>query len=400
MLNGGTWMFAYHIDNEKFCDALSKMLEEYPVFGGRMTGADVICGNNSGVWFELAERPNLTCKDVAAMPCLPKYLQATSSCSAFMKGKIPPLSVKQTLLADGTVMSFAVNHACADGATLYQLVDDLAKIYCEHPVEPFVFDQKYLPEPKWSKEELIGILPERGWFPVGLKNLVSFFVSRVRHTPERAVFIPAGILDSCKKRCQEILGEPVSTHVLLCAFVVKLVAEAEQSWPETEFSIVSTVDLRGRIGIPANFGGNAVLNVSVPYFAVGERSLPDIVKAIGQGMVRALQPDKLEQDFLLNLSAMNHVVPFVGFDLSATSKRFPHCILVNNFCKFPIYAVDFGGGTPLRAWPNDLPDVLKIWPAISPEKGVLLLCKDNLARLVGKLERNGELEQLVANIVE
>lgn len=402
MVNSGSWLFDYQLDARKLKEALSAVLAEYPLFAGRMTSPDTVSYDENAdignISFSMSSEADMRCDDLKATWRLPAGCKAALNLADFKKGRCAPLSVKGVALAGGFILSVAVSHCCADGSTLYQFVNDLAAAYCGGTAEKTVIDQSLLPQLTDSKEELMKMLPAEGWCPVGIKVLFRHIGDSItgRVNKFRPVFRSNSELEKIRGRCaSELCSDGPKTgsaagsfgnNALYSAILTRMAVDAAVAGGAGEacgnFSVASVVDLRGRAaGIPPRFIGNAVVNVTTGGFDAG-LGIGQTANIIDARMRRLVQtPGCLERQFKLALEAMKSMVPFVAFDLEGSTKKYPNCLIVNNFTKFPVYKADFGGGIPLRVWPNDLPDTVRIWPGSPSEEGVWFLLKGNIASL-------------------
>ncbi|MCI2082929.1 MAG: hypothetical protein LKK08_04035 [Bacteroidales bacterium] len=336
MVNSGSWLFDYKIDKERLQDSLDKVLTSYPVFCGKCIGNGIEyeeTGKFKGCEITF-ENGTLTSGQISSNWKLPIALKADFNLKAFKKGKVAPINVKVTDLADGTMLGVAFSHSCCDGATLMRFVNDWARTFRGEPIEKPIFDQALLPVLTDSKDDLMNILPAEGWYRVSLKVLFNHIWDTLRGINRKApkvIFLPG-----------------IRTNTEVCEWLSVKAGNKP--------GFIHVVDLRSRC-LPEAFCGNAVVN------------LQDI--SIMHDSV------KLARYFRLNMESMQNKVPFTGFDLNGISGSKPRFLMVNNFCKFPIYEPDFGCGKPLKVYPNDLPDTIKVWPGTPAENGVYLFLRGN-----------------------
>jgi hypothetical protein len=334
MVNSGSWLFGYMIDRKLLQDSLDKVLASYPVFSGRCIGSGIEYEENCKGCEIVFENGTLTVGQVSSGWKLPVALKADFDLKAFRKGKAAPINVKVTELTDGTMLSIAVSHSCCDGATLMHFINDWARIFRGEPICKPVFDQTLLPALTDSKEDLMNILPAEGWHRVSLKALFSHIgdeLGGINRKAPKVVFLPG-----------------VRTNAEVCGWLSGRAGNKP--------GFIHVADLRGRC-VPETFCGNAVVNL--------------------QDISMLHDPVRLARYFKLNMESMRSKVPFTGFDLDGISGSKPKFLMVNNFCKFPIYEPDFGSGKPLKAYPNDLPDTIKVWPGAPSENGIYLFLKGN-----------------------
>lgn len=379
MANSGTWLYDKMLDVERLKESLAITLDAYPVFAGRMTSADSISTNNAGVGFEVVEQKKYSCKDFEKIWFLPESLKAKFDIKAFKKGQFPVMVIKVTPIADGTLIYVAVNHVCADGSSLYRFVRDWSKNYNEMPVSPVVFNQDLFPKPKHNLQELTEILTQRHWCQVGFKDLFSMMFDQIRNKTIIAppFFVSYAFLGEL--RTKYAVDEKVGNHALLCAYLGDLLFK--KNLPEKDkYSVASVVDLRGRAVYPEGFIGNAVMNVTSDYFDANI-GIGKIAELVQNDLRQSVEKETLEESFQLYTEAMTLKAPFVPFNLKSTYGKNLSCILVNNFMSFDVYDICFGSDAPVKVYPDDLPDNIRIWPGNKQEKGVYIFLRGYLAKI-------------------
>lgn len=378
MANSGSWLYNTCLDIDRLKESLAATLDHYPVFAGRMTAPDCISTNNEGAGFEVGQQPGYTCKELASSFSIPEVLKAKFDIKAFKKGLFPVVAIKVTQISDGTFINIAINHVCADGATLYRFMGDWAKNYNGIPVSPVVFNQELFPKPKHNLKELTEILKQRNWCQIGLNDLIPMLIDRKRNETIIAppFFVSYGILDDL--RAKYPVCKDVGNHALLCSYLGDMIFN--NNIRNNKYSVVSVVNLRGRAIYPKDFAGNAVMNIASdlldPNAGIGETA------ALINGYLRKnINKESLEESFQLYAEAMILKAPFVPFDLKHTFGKKLGCILVNDFTSFGVYDICFGENPPVKAYPDDLPDNIKIWPGSKQENGVYILFRGSLAKM-------------------
>ena len=376
LVNRGSWLYSTPIDSQKLRDSLEKTLEYYPVFKGRMAadnGSIALC--NAEIAYEESAQAQFNCDEIAEEMYLPSLLKAKYDVKGFKKGAFPVLSVKVVKITGGTLVSVAINHVCADGATLYRFMKDWADIFSGRAVTPPVCAQDLFPKPHHTKEELAAILAEKKWYKVGMSDLFSMITDRISNTSivAKPIFISNAFLEEL--RTTYSIGKEVGNNALLCALTCNRIAGRREMC-----SVASVVNLRGRAIYPEGFVGNAVANITSPEFDIDEGigAAASIIDADLRSKIS--ERESLEDFFRLYTEAMTLKLPFIPFNLGGTCGKHPSCLIVNNFCGFDIYGVDFGGSAPLKAYPNDLPDNIKIWPGRKDEDGVYLLLRGKITK--------------------
>lgn len=385
MANSGSWLYSSILDIDKLKDSLATTLDNYPVFAGRMTSKDCITTNNAGVGFEVEQQTKYTCNDLASTFDLPKNLKVKFDIKACKKGLYPIMAIKVSQLADGTLIDVAINHACADGASLYRFMNDWAKVYSNQPIAPVNFTQGLFPKPKHNLAELTQILAQKHWCKVGFKDLFSMIADRNRskRVIAQPFFVSYATLDEL--RTKYAVPQNVGYHALLCAYLSDLLFD-KKAPVNGKYSAVSVVNLRGRAIFPHDFIGNAVLNLTSDYFDVND-GFAAITDTINKSLKQSLEKENLEAFAQIYSEALILKAPFIPFDLKNTYGKRLSCILVNNFASFKVYDICFGSATPVKAYPNDLIDNIKIWPGNKQENGVYVFLRGYLAQIHAKQKK-------------
>lgn len=376
LVNRGSWLYNIPIDTQKLRNSLEKTLEYYPVFKGRLAadkGSIALC--NAEIAYEESAQAQFNCDEIAKEMYLPSLLKAKYDIKGFKKGAFPVLSVKVVKITGGTMVSVAINHVCADGATLYRFMKDWADIFNGRAMTPPVCSQDLFPKPHHTKEELAAILTERKWYKVGMKDLFSMITDRVSNNSivAKPIFISNAFLKGMRARFS--IGKEVGKNALISTLLCHRIAGRREMC-----SVASVVNLRGRGIYPEGFVGNAVANITSPEFDIDE-GIGAAASIIDDDLRSKISDrESLEEFFKLYTEAMTLKLPFIPFNLGGTSGKHPSCLIVNNFTGFDIYGVDFGGSVPVKAYPNDLPDNIKIWPGSRDEDGVYLLLRGKITK--------------------
>ena len=137
-------------------------------------------------------------------------------------------------------------------------------------------------------------------------------------------------------------------------------------------SIVQTADHREHIKtIPLDYGGNAASTLS-PIDLIANLKIEEATGIIDDGIKRYLKDD--DNYFPEYLYLLRNKIPYLPFPLGDAWKKNPDCIICNSFISFGIYdemAAD--GSVPAYAFPPDLPDPVRFFPAPPEEDGIYIL---------------------------
>lgn len=385
----GTWVFDTRGDADaaaalaapRLKAGLARLLAAYPHLAGRMGPADTIELTGAGVPFIEAARPDLTVREVGDDLSVAGRLAPAFSKSAFRRGRVAPMAVALTRLADGVVLSVRCSHACLDGASFYGMVRAWSRICAGRPIADPVLDQSLLPPVRErSKAEVVRDAVELGWVRVPLVKLLGLVPAfalgtfNVRAAPIR--FSPAALGRLCDAARREAGRDDLGTYDTLSAHLTRQCVRLHGHGAGTRCRQVTVLDGRERLeAIPAGFVGNAAWVALAASFDAGA-GLGELAAAVHDGLaaVLAVPSPELARQVALGLELMRHKQMLLPYDLAAMHGRRPTVTYVNSFTRLPVYDVDFGDEghpvRPVRVVPHDLPDPVLIWPAPPDVGGV------------------------------
>ncbi|MGN0033593.1 MAG: acyltransferase [Candidatus Limimorpha sp.] len=402
MVIKSVWVFPVRLDTVKMAEGLSVLLERYPFLAGRLKSAAGIECNNEGVFFEVTERSDTNTAAVLSNPDIYNDYALRLDMKGFKEGRCAPATFCVTNIVDGSVLSVQMAHICMDGSAFYRMVDDWGMI-CREVAHSFTQVSQYLvPElPFKSKSAVISEAEKNGWKKLGFKQLfkmIFYSMSKNSKLFSEPAVIGGEMLEKAKTAVSASAGMEIGTHALLSAVLLKMCMKLNASHNE-DYSLISVTDIRGRYSaIPADYVGNAVSNIVTPSLNT-ESSLHELAKQIQVNNKRYFDnAGNILDDYVnLNIYSVKYRLPYLGFDVESMNDKNPKAIYINNQLRFNVYGLDFGNGRPSVVIPNDLPDMVKLWPVNDGKGSVMIILRGYVAK---KAMRYGDINTLVNSILK
>ncbi|MBL4706625.1 MAG: hypothetical protein JKY54_19000 [Flavobacteriales bacterium] len=369
----GTWIFDHQLDGKDLQQGLSTLLSYYPHLAGRMKGRKIVL-SNQGVLFICASNPALSREDLRKDHSLAKRVSAPLSRIKIMLGESASMSVKLTMLKDGSVLSVRCSHACMDGFSFYTMMSDWGKICRGIDIDPPIIDQAVFPTFSNSKkDEAKSKAQAQGWYGISLSGLfrMLWLVSSGKAVSRsRPYYFSPDMIDKMKQELSEDDNKPFSSNTVLAALLANWLSSLLKHTDDTECSMTMVVDCRQRVAcFPNKFIGNAssVLSFSI---ANANAGLKEVAESIHAALSRLRDPSSsaFSDQYWLLSELIYHRVTLMPCNVTEAFSKQPREYYLNNFTRFPIYEVDFSHGEPVLVIPHNLPDPVLIWPA-PPEKG-------------------------------
>lgn len=391
MVIKGTWIFPVSLPQELLQSSLSELLNYYPMLAGRALKSVGIECSNAGVPFTVCREGGLTRAEAVAVKDVVDRFSSPLHLKAFRRGEAAPLSVRLTHLKDGSVLSVHCSHACMDGSAFYTMMDNWARLCRREPIaSPVIMSPVFLPEKDISKESVVERAKRAGWHKVGYKEL---WQAAVQALPGRGKYRPVYLhfsgefIQALVESFNARHGVRYGKHAILSALITKLSLHAGGIEGGRICSQISVADMRGRVpGIPRSVVGNAVFNIAAePIFP--DDSLFSTAEKIDAKLACLFSGDGREaEEFMkLYIDSIGYKIPYVPFDLAGMNGRRPTAVYINDFLKFDLYSLDFGGGRPEAVLPHDLPDQVRIWPSGTAAAGADVYFTGCLAKLIRKM---------------
>jgi Transferase family. len=388
MVIKGLWLFNKDLNVSDLEASLSRLLDVYPHLAGRFRPMrNGILMNNEGAELYEEMRRDIKLEELRKMRSPLDKFGAEIKIPAFEKGEAAPLTVTLTHLADGAALGVQCAHACMDGDGFYTMVSNWSKLHNGMEFEKPVFEKPELLMPeKITKEDVLKRVQEKRWYSVGISQLFKFVWQTMTGAMKNVsdpIFVSVDRINALKDELKSQTGREVGTHAVLTALLAKRYFQNNPFKSTTECHSVIVMDVRGRVPeLKSSYVGNAMINISTDAFS-SDAELKDIALAVDESAKRfAHQSDTLSELVRLNVESSHYKLPFVSFDLKNMSSRHPSVIYVNNLRRFPIYDVDFGGGKPVFAFPNDLLDNVKFWPSSPDKPGTEIYLRGSLRKKI------------------
>ena len=403
MIIKAIWIYNKKLDTELMSEKLSVLLEKYPFLAGRLKSADGISCSNEGCLFDVVERPDLIIK--VALKSLHIYDDFSQELNIkdFKTGKSAPITFRVTNLRDGAVLGVQMAHICMDGQSLYNFLYEWALLCHVKDVEIQQKAQSEFPKLEFkSKSQVSAILEKKNWTRLGFKNLIKMAFygmspnSKASCTP---LLINGDKIRQLKAIAGRKTGIRIGTNAILSAIVLKTNMILNGFNGRKEYSVVTVTDIRGRYkNLCADFIGNAVNNI-VTNSLKESYDIFELAKLIQMNVTEYLEnhDGKLDENVDLNMNAIKWRLPYVGFDISGMNSKTPTTLYVNDQRKMPVYDLDFGSGRPVIAIPNDLPDMVKIWPVNDGKGSVMLFFRGYLAK---NIVESGGVDEVFKELIE
>ncbi len=388
----GTWVFGKELDTERLRSSLERLLAYYPHIAGRISAMREIDMNNEGVPFTLGTEPVLSICDLVKNRDLADGFSTPLDKPSMKKGTGALMSVKYTVLKDGSVLGVRCSHLAADGASFYSMMYNWGKLCRGEKIDTPVLDQTLFPAPGVSsREESLRKATALGWKKFTVKSLIKLIAfgkpgKRIKRT--RPFYFSANGLRLLKTQISAHTGSDFSTHVALSAFLTWFCIRLNGHDDNRSYTEAAVVDLRRRMrNIPESFAGNAAF-VVMPARIPANAGLGEIAQSLHKGLApyTAMPSPELEEEVRLGVDLMHHRVFMFPYDITLMFGNKPTLLYINNFSKFPIYCTDFGAGNPVYVIPHDLPDPILIWPDPGLLGGVEVYFTNSLACAVEKLQ--------------
>ena len=353
MVISTSWVYRIHLDEQRLRDAIQKLLSIYPILGGRVANGNVIFPSGD-IHFEYLHRKG-SAENLIGKNTLPKKYEAKFDLKKMQKGSFPLISIKVTDLEDGSVLSIKASHLLTDGRCFYCAANTLMALYSgETPDADIIFDDSVIPQIK-----LPDSLETSMFYPIPKTALLSVIWKELYKPRKQRILVPNDEIMKIKSNTK------VSRTAVLSAMVYEIMGRKA-------ISIIQTADHRGHVKtIPLSYGGNAASTLS-PISLVADISTKEAARIIDGGIKRYLKDD--EKYFPEYLYLLKNKLPYLPFPLGDAWKRNPECIICNSFISFGIYdGMTADGNVPAYAFPPDLPDPVRFFPAPPDKDGIYIL---------------------------
>lgn len=403
MIIKALWIFNTKLDAEKMAGTLSLLLEKYPFLAGRLKSTEGISCSNKGFPFEVVERQDIEIKNVLKSKHIYDDFSLKLNINDFKKGKCAPIAICVTNLNDGTVLSAQIAHICMDGHSFYKMMNEWGRLCRSENVDIQQNTQFEFPKSEFkSKAQVISLLEKKSWTKLGFKDIFKMMIygasksSKATCTP---ILINGEKIEQFRSAAFKKTGVKIGTNAILSAVILKINMCLNAFNAEKDYSLVTVTDLRGRCkNISDCYIGNASSNI-VTNSLKDSCDVYELALHIQKNLNKYIENHNGIFDEHVDLSndALKYRLPYVSFDISGMNAKKPTVIYVNDQRKLPVYELDFGLGKPVISIPNDLPDMVKIWPVNDGKQSVLLFFRGHLAENIVK---NGCVDEILREITE
>ena len=353
MVISSSWVYKARLDKDRMEEALGQLLSIYPILGGRLCSGNAVFPDG-GILLEYTEKKG-SAEDIIGRNKIPEKYEAEFGLKRMLKGRFPLLSVKVTVLCDGSVLSVKASHLVMDGRCFYNITDTLMTLYSGgNPESAMVFDDSLVP-----KIKLPASPDTQLFYPIPKTAILSVIWKKLHRNKKKRIFI----------RNEEIMKIKDRTGATRTAILSAMVYDI---MGRKALSIVHTADHRSHVKeIPSGYGGNAASTLP-PIFLAENLSVEEASEIIDKGIRKELDDDEKYLPEYLYL--LKNRLPYLPFPLGAAWKNNPECIICNSFISFGIYREMAADGiVPSFAFPPDLPDPVRFFPAPPEEHGIYIL---------------------------
>ena len=353
MVISTSWVYRIHLNEQRLRDSIQKLLSIYPILGGRVNNDNVIFPSGD-IHFEYLHRKG-SAENLIGKNTLPKKFEAKFDLKKMLKGRFPLTSIKVTDLENGSVLSIKASHLMMDGRCFYRITNALMSFYSgETPATDIVFDDSVIPQIR-----LPDSFDTSMFYPIPKTALLSVIWKKFHKSRKQRILVTNDEIMRIKNKTG------VSRTAVLSARVYEIMGRKA-------ISIVQTADHREHVKvIPLSYGGNAASTLS-PISLSTDLPTEEAAKIIDDGIQQNLEDD--EKYFPEYLYLLRNKLLYLPFPLDKAWKRNPECIICNSFISFGIYdEMTADGVIPSYAFPPDLPDPVRFFPATQEENGIYIL---------------------------
>ena len=384
-----SWLYDRHLNTSMMKEKLAELLSEYPTMAGRISGDCIVC-NNAGALWEVNRQPDISVAELPKHTIPEKKFLAEFDYKSALAGSFPLLSIKVTLLKDGTILNVKCSHLCADGSTFYRMVENWSSLTRNEGIvsKPLYDDTAVRKVLKASKvygeldlhdmKETGNIMEKEGMYRIKPTVMFSMMLQKLLRIDRRLsspVFVPYSTITAVK----DTSGQAVGRNAALSAIAVDIL-KRPMDWTGKDINIVHTADHRGRIDfIGMDYTGNVSFTLR-PTTVNADLPAGQMALLIEEDMKRMLKPESESRYFAFYYTMLEKKMPYLPFNINSMWCTHPTTFIINNCLRFKIYGMDFGEGSPVFAWPLDFSDPVRFWPAPPQEDGVYIYFTGNFVK--------------------
>lgn len=404
IVSDSVWFFDKHLDAASLQRSLQELLRLYPALAGRRTPGGIAL-NNAGVPFSMLERTG-SARTVLELnePQRGMFAECHGPDSV-AAGRSPIMTVRLTHFEDGTsALGVATSHALLDGFSHCKLVQ-LWGIWhttgCSPPGSPYTMDRAALsvsdssvPASVKSQGKVLGEASRLG-------PKIRSFIRQVGNEEQRVrLHLTAQELTELKASAVASAGDAtLTTNEALSARLLQHLAPLVMGTATlpSGVSVLSTINLRGKGGLPRRYLGNLV---SIDGFALpgittdkemDDASALKMYKAMGDEL-RQADGEAIAANWRCQAALLEDNVDWVPASRVGVEPAFR----TNNQSSFVSAHVTFGNDNRCigyRPWSSG--NVVHIVPSIEPRACAVTDQRHALARQ-GSLLKSLVLEEDLA----
>jgi shikimate O-hydroxycinnamoyltransferase len=350
--------FSYRLDTTQLLDSLHECLKEFPYFCGRLKQYEdhwSLDGNDAGLSLSIVQHDS-------AMPAygyqhtMKKQMRGLCEPLAFSSGNKDKalMGIRITHYKDGTVIGISNSHVLMDGTGAWQFLQRWAEHY-RNELKPAHFTQDRSPL-LFLDDDIQQATPSPYYSSIRISKLAlaAFFarcIASFATGKTTVLHLPAATITNAKQQINDVLpeGQSVSTQDVAMALIIEpLLSSTKQS--ELIFGTLYNFRHLVELGFSPQYIGNAA---TAREFILSQNSNAKTAATT----IRRLAGTLLSQHVLADSQYMQSTIaPHEGMrhHPEFMARQFTNGVLLNNYTRFPMYQVDFGGGTAIWA---DYPDM-------------------------------------------
>lgn len=349
--------FPYRIDRDRLLVSLRSCLQEFPLKCGRMIespeGEWLLDGNDAGLRYTVIEADRAMPKFSYAQPMKPQMRQLTETLGYWPVNRDQPIvGIRVTRFLDGTVIGITHTHVLMDGVSSWIFLERWAQHFRGKLADsgltfdraPLMFTGKADFATEEAKDDQIRAQPAS-------QLRVAELIGRALLAPltgaTRVFHLPGAALTAHKQRLTPHLPKDawISTQDAAMGMLVQAVAAATR---HEELQIGTIYDLRNlsELELSRHFVANAAMSRMFTERSVRLSSEPVTAAHTLRRLASTLSGERVRGELLrmaARVTPRSAVRYMPGFILD----QFGNGLLLNNYSRFPIYAVDFGSGPPV-----------------------------------------------------
>jgi shikimate O-hydroxycinnamoyltransferase len=399
-------LFSYKetLNPERLRTSLIETLRDFPIFSGRMItdekGKVVISCNDAGAKFNVVESNNPFFPYTPEMTAKTEVKQFTDFLFPFeiVDFHNPLLSVRLTQMSGGgSVLGISMPHSVVDAFSFFDFLYAWSRCARGESHPKPLLEREHLdamgrgPSGKESCEETENRLIK----PVEVPAIAAKFLWQSAQTTTRVFRFEPDEMKNMKEiaaKDLKVTDRWVSTQDLLSAHIWREVAASQRPRGRAQLDMI--YDIRGLdgLGLSERYIGNAVTYRSI------KESFENLRKS---SLLSTAQKIREKRDTVTAENVKQDLAYYASHKARGTSKwlapglmihGMQNGVLINNYCRFPVYDIDFGQGAPdwFEPPPNPIRRMAFMIPTPARDSGCdvhLILPKWEMRRFLERKEK-------------